>query len=99
MGLGKNRPRSAPSLDEYPLPDPNPNFYFATRTQPEQFLKSSEFRVFPTGYFPAGCFKSFYNNPQILLFSSRSDTKSSVHKLKCLKYKKCTQGKSGKFDN
>ena len=63
------------------------------------FSKFPSLGFFPAGYFPAGCFISSNNNPQILLFSSRPDMKSSVSKVKCFRYKKWIQGKSGKFDN
>ena len=46
-----------PGLDEYPLPDPN--FYFATRTRPELFLKISEFRFFPRKLFPSRLLQIF----------------------------------------
>ena len=74
-------------------------------TRPELFFLLTEpdstyFSKFPSlGFFPAGRFKSFSINPQILLYSSRPDTNSSVSKSKCLRYKKWIQGKSGKFDN
>ena len=78
---------------------PDPNFIFATRTLPELFFKIFEFRVFPSRLFPSRLLQTIYNHPQILLFSSRPDTKSSVPKSKCLRYKRWIQGKSGKFDN
>ena len=62
------------------------------------FSKFPSIGFFPAGYFPAGRFKSSNNNPQILLFSSPLDMKSSVSKVKCLRYKKWIQEKSGKFD-
>ena len=76
-----------------------PELFFATRTRPELFFKISEFRVFPSRLFPSRPLQTFYNHPPILLFSSRPDTKSSVPKSKCLRYKRWIQGKSGKFDN
>ena len=82
-----------------PATRPDPNFFFATRTRPELFFNISEYRVFPSRVFPSRLLQTFYNHPQILLFSSRPDTKSSVPKSKCLRYKRWIQGKSGKFDN
>ena len=76
-----------------------PELFFATRTRPELFFKISEFMVFPSRQFPSSSLQTFYNHPQIMLFSSHPDTKSSVPKLKCLRYKRWIQGKSGKFDN
>ena len=46
-----DRCASRSGLDEYPLPDLN--FYFATRTRPEIFLNTSEFRFFPNRLFPS----------------------------------------------
>ena len=48
---------SEPGLDEYPLLDPT--FYFATRTRPELFLKSSEFRVLSNRLFPSRLLQIF----------------------------------------
>ena len=76
-----------------------PELFFATRTWPELFFKISEFRVFSSSLFPSRPLQTFYNHPQILLFSSRPNTKSSVPKLKCLRYKRWIQGKSQKFDD
>ena len=90
---------SEAGLDEYPLPDPTRTFVLLPEPDPNYFSKSPSIGFFSTSCFPAGRFKSFNNNPQILLFSSRPDTKSSVSRLKCLRYKKWTQGKSWKFDN
>ena len=69
-----------------------PELFFTTRTWPQIF---SEFRVFPSRLFPAGRFKSFNNNPRILIFISQPEMKSSVSKVKCRRYKKWIQGKSG----
>ena len=77
--------------DEYPLPDPE--------LDPNYFSQFRSLGFLPAGYFPPGRFKSSNYNPQILLFTSRPDTKSSVSKVKCFRYKKWIQGKSGKFDN
>ena len=65
-------------IDEYPLPDPTRTFFLLPEPDPNYFSKFPSLGFFPAGCFPAGRFKSFNNNPQILLFSSRSDTKSSV---------------------
>ena len=69
---------SQPGFDEYPLPDPTRTFFLLPEPDPNYFSKFPSLGFFPAGCFPAGRFKSFNNNPQILLFSSRSDTKSSV---------------------
>ena len=82
-----------------PATRPDPNFFLLPEPDPNYFSKFPSLGFFPAGCFPAGRFKSFNKNPQILFFSSRLDTKSSVSKLKCLRYKKWIQGKSGKFDN
>ena len=82
-----------------PATRPDPNLFLLPEPDPNYFSKSPSFGFFSASCFPAGRFKYFNNNPQILLFSSRPDTKSSVSKLKCHRYKKWIQGKSGKFDN
>ena len=61
-----------------PATRPDPNFFLLPEPDPKYFLKFPSLVFSPVGCFPAGRFKSFNNNPQILLFSSRSDTKSSV---------------------
>ena len=63
--------------------DPTRTFFLLPEPDPNYFSK------FPSlGFFPAGRSKSFNNNPQILLFCSRPDMKSSVSIVKCLRYKK-----------
>jgi len=52
------------------LPEPDPNY----------FSKFLSLGFFPVSCFPANCFKSFNNSPQILLFSSHPDMKSSDSK-------------------
>ena len=42
-----------------PATRPDPNFYFATRTRPELFLKSSEFRVLSNRLFPSRLLQIF----------------------------------------
>ena len=97
--VGAGAGGSVAGFDEYPLPDPTRTFFLLPEPDPNYFSTSPSIGFFPAGCFPAGRFKSFNNNPQIQFFSSRPDTKSSVSKLKCLRYKKWIQGKSGKFDN
>ena len=79
-----------PGSDEYPLPDPTRTLFWVIEPDPN-FSKFLSFALFPAGYFPAGRFKSSNNNPQILLFSCGLDMKSSVSKVKCIRYKKDTK--------
>ena len=74
-------------------------FFLLPKPDPNYFSKFPCLGFFPAGCFPVGHIKSFNNNARILLFSSGPETKSSVSKLKCLRYKKWIQGKSENFDN
>ena len=74
---------------------PTRTFFLLLKPDPNYFSKFPSLGFFLAGYVAAGRFKSSNNNPQILLFSSRLDMKSSVSKEKCLKYKKWIQGKLG----
>ena len=67
-----------------PATRPDPNFFLLPEPDPNYFSKFPSLGFFPVSCFPVGCFKSFNNGPQILLFSSRPDMKSSVSKSKCL---------------
>ena len=73
-----------PGFDEYPLPDPTRTFFLLPEPDPNYFSKFPSIGFFPVSCFPVGCFKSFRNGPQILLFSSCPDMKSSYSKSKCL---------------
>ena len=73
-----------PGIDEYPLPDPTRTFFLLPEPDQNYFSKYPSLGFFPVSCFPVGCFRSFNNGPQILLFSSRPDMKSSVRKSKCL---------------
>ena len=87
-------------IDDYSPPDPTRTYFLLPEPDLNYFSKFPSLGFSPASCVPACCFKSCNKNPQILLFfSSRPDTKSSVSKFKCLRYKKWIQGKSGKFDN
>ena len=64
LGQGLTSPRypTRPELFFF-LPEPDPNY----------FSKFPSLGFFPVSCFPANCFKSFDNGPQILLFSSLPD--------------------------
>ena len=51
-----------------PATRPDPNFFCYPNTDPNYFSKFPSLGFSQAGSFPAGCFKSFNNNPQILMF-------------------------------
>ena len=59
--------RSDAGLDEYPLPDPTRTFFLLPKPDPNYFSKFLSLGFSPASCFRAGFFKSFNNNPQILL--------------------------------
>ena len=76
-----------------------PELFFCYLNPTQTIFQNLWVKGIPSWLFPSRPLQTFYNHPQILLFSSRPDTKSSVPKSKCLRYKRWIQGKSGKFDN